>query len=741
MRIESVYMGTSPVSWGANKKIKYITFSVTDECNLRCSYCYFSHKTDKNVMSFETAQKAVDDILGSSGYLAYDGVVWEFIGGEPTLEMDLIDTISDYIVYRMYSLKHKWFFCYHFMIGTNGILYKSSSLQKYIKKHGANLYVAITIDGTKEKHDLSRKRKDGTGSYNDVIKSIPLWMKQFRAFTTKATFSHDDLPYLKDSIIHLWHLGIRNVSANVVFEDVWKPGDTELFKDQLYQLADYIIEKDLWNDCSVRFFDPINGTPIDDYQTRINYCGSGKMLAISTNGDYYPCVRFMPSAMNNHVFYKIGDAEHGINPDRLRSFSTLSLKNQSDKKCLECDVGGGCSWCSGLNFDCSTIGTLFERKTFTCEIHKATVEVNKYLWRKYEIIKKRISPYRYKKLTTISMYNKYLFIYGNNSFPALCGYVPNENYKYEMTNNTLSKSIEFCDKNNFVPIFCGFRKLPEDYFGYQAVLYRELQSGLVQEHDHYFTFIVAMEEEIDNNFYLKNEISCLIILTQGADLNELYKKIALVSNKHLNLNINISFNYDTSQLASFIKSYPAFLNKLTELIYTEWKRNNYLSINLLTNELFANSNRYCGAGRNTLTISPEGNIYICPAFYYCDKDGSLGSVDVGVNNYLFDVCNMDKAPLCSECPVRHCERCVFKNKTRTGEYSIPSEEQCVISIMEYKFSVLLARKLSELSLPFEIDQKLQDIDYYDPLQMIRGDDYPSHNLSSVARFSFEMECN
>ena len=87
----NVYMGTLVDQWMPNKNIKYITFNVTDDCNLACKYCYFTHKTNKNVMSFEVASKAIDSILCNSDFLIHDGVVWDFIGGEPTLELDLIE--------------------------------------------------------------------------------------------------------------------------------------------------------------------------------------------------------------------------------------------------------------------------------------------------------------------------------------------------------------------------------------------------------------------------------------------------------------------------------------------------------------------------------------------------------------------------------------------------------------------------------------------------------------------------
>ena len=87
MTNNKVFMGSLPPSWESDKNIKYITFSVTDDCNLRCTYCYFTHKTCKNVMSIEIAKEAVDDILEESMYDSFDGVVWDFIGGEPFLEI------------------------------------------------------------------------------------------------------------------------------------------------------------------------------------------------------------------------------------------------------------------------------------------------------------------------------------------------------------------------------------------------------------------------------------------------------------------------------------------------------------------------------------------------------------------------------------------------------------------------------------------------------------------------------
>ena len=76
-----------------------VTFQVTDACNLRCTYCYQINKGTHS-MPFEVAQKFIDMLLendeNTQQYLdtkTCDAIVIEFIGGEPFLEVDLMDQI------------------------------------------------------------------------------------------------------------------------------------------------------------------------------------------------------------------------------------------------------------------------------------------------------------------------------------------------------------------------------------------------------------------------------------------------------------------------------------------------------------------------------------------------------------------------------------------------------------------------------------------------------------------------
>ena len=362
---------------------KSITFIVTKDCQLACKYCYLIGKNSNERMSWEVAKKTVDYILENEDKFKEESVIWEFIGGEPFLEIDLIDKICDYIKVEMYKLNHHWFNSYRFNFSTNGLNYDSEKVQKFIEKNSEHLSIGITIDGTKKKHDLNRIWKGvgvERGSYEDVVKNIPLWLKQFPQGATKVTVSREDLPYIKESVLHLYSLGIRDVAINVVFEDIWKDGDEILFENQLIDLANIIIESELYREYACSFFSESIGKPLDPEKDNQNWCGAGKMLAVDAAGYFYPCTRFAAYSLRDKKPLIIGNVNEGIDDNKLRPFLSLDRITQSPQKCISCEVASGCAWCQGENYDAADTNTIFQRSTAICKMHKARVRANNYYW-------------------------------------------------------------------------------------------------------------------------------------------------------------------------------------------------------------------------------------------------------------------------------------------------------------------------------------------------------------------------
>lgn len=374
---------------------KNITFIVTKDCQLACKYCYLVGKNEQERMPWDIAKAAIDFILDKEDDFREESVVWDFIGGEPFLEIKLIDRICDYLKTEMFRRNHHWFNSYRFSFSTNGINYNSEKVQKFIQKNREHLSIGITIDGTRRKHDLNRIWKtpemergiaswleEERGSYDDVVRNIPLWLEQFPRAGTKVTISSADIPYIKESVLHLYSLGIHEVNINCVFEDVWQEGDDKRFEEQLLQLADAIIDGEYYKNYACSFFSEHIGKPLDSKLGNQNWCGAGRMLAVDAAGFFYPCTRFAQYSLRDKKAWVIGSVCNGIDNNKLRPFFTLDRCTQSSQKCIDCEVASGCAWCQGENYDAACTSTVYQRSTAICKMHKARVRANNYYWNK-----------------------------------------------------------------------------------------------------------------------------------------------------------------------------------------------------------------------------------------------------------------------------------------------------------------------------------------------------------------------
>ena len=387
-----VYESAGQWKYGAAKNI---TFIVTKDCQLACKYCYLVGKNTKERMSWDVAKQAIDYILSHEEYFGEEAVIWDFIGGEPFLEIDLIDHICDYLKTEMFRRNHHWFNSYRFSFSTNGINYHTEKVQNFIRKNASHVSIGITIDGTQRKHDLNRiwktkemeqgiqpKPEEEKGSYEDVVKNIPMWLDMFPQGGTKVTISSADIPYIKESVLHLYSLGIHEVNINVVFENVWKEGDDKIFEEQLMELADAIIDNNYYEGNVCSFFSETIGKPMDRVLENNNWCGAGRMLSIDAAGNFYPCTRFAGYSLRSKRPIIIGNIHDGIDKNKLRPFLTLNRTTQSKEECINCEVASGCAWCQGENYDAADTNTIYQRATAICKMHKARVRANNYYWNK-----------------------------------------------------------------------------------------------------------------------------------------------------------------------------------------------------------------------------------------------------------------------------------------------------------------------------------------------------------------------
>ncbi len=653
---------------------KNITFCVTEECNLRCKYCYMTGKNSFHRMSLDVAKKAVDYFLSQEP--EQDAVIWEFIGGEPLLEIELIDQISDYIKEQMYLRDHPWFNNYIFNVGSNGVLYDDPRVQAYIRKNATHISMGITIDGTKRKHDMNRVFRDGSGSYDAIIENVKLWKKQFPYASTKVTFASDDLKYLKESIIHLWNLGLNIIPANVVFEDVWKEGDTDIFRQQLMELADYIIENELWYDHSVRFFDPNVGHPLSEGAKQQRFCGSGKMSAVDCSGKLYPCIRFLDFCMPGKPALCVGDIYDGVIPSRMKQFEALNIQRVNDEECNRCPVASGCFSCTGCNYEYSETNSIFNRTKFHCEIQKVQVECNEYFWTEVAKRMHAVTPFERNRMRAYQSGNwqiegtQYLYFLLSDHSPSYCMYAAGEGGG-EMSAQTLKEGLAYAHANHMIPVFLGdpYDRIDEvERYRTHVVMNRLSELSEPVSEVALQLPIIETPDEIEQMPAMEH--LSVILPVRRDTLCGLAKNLELLAAKTRRINI---IKQDLAAWSEAdLSAYACELETYQKRAEAEGLA---ASVNVFDRKENKNMGQ-CQAGRSDFTLAPNGSFYACPAFYYSNPEQTLGTLETGLVVPEAVLYGLEKAVPCNKCQQTSCLRCVHINKAATGTVNLAAEIQC-----------------------------------------------------------------
>lgn len=368
-----------------------VTFQVTDNCTACCHYCYQGNKGRKT-MTKETAKKAVDLLFDMYDKDEGDfinkntkAIILDFIGGEPLMNIEVIDYVCTYFMDKCIELNHPWLYTWRASMISNGSLYFTKDVQDFLYKFREFVSFAISLDGPKEIHDLCRVYPDGRGNFDDAYAAFHHFCKTYYMNTnTKVTISPENLDKLDTIIDFFVKEGLKNIHGNVVFEAEWTEEHGKIFYQKLKRMADYILSLDEKVDISFfieNFFKPLTE---NDNQ---NWCGgTGAMLAFDPDGIAYPCIRYMPSSLGDDappitIGTVDGIFETEEDKETKRCLDCITRRSQSTDECWNCPIASGCAWCSGWNYQ--LYGTPDKRCTRICPMHKARSLANVYYWNKY----------------------------------------------------------------------------------------------------------------------------------------------------------------------------------------------------------------------------------------------------------------------------------------------------------------------------------------------------------------------
>ena len=167
---------TAILSHNAQTGLNQLILQVTQNCNLRCSYCAFSgmykdrHHTNKS-MPIEIAKCAIDFYFERVKEAAMRSV--SFYGGEPLLEFQLIKECVDYCKQK---IKDRPLI---FSLTTNGTLLEGDILAFLAKE---DFHILVSLDGSKKEHDINRKFVNGEGSFDTIMRNIQNTKEKYPEF-------------------------------------------------------------------------------------------------------------------------------------------------------------------------------------------------------------------------------------------------------------------------------------------------------------------------------------------------------------------------------------------------------------------------------------------------------------------------------------------------------------------------------------------------------------------------------
>lgn len=330
---------------------------LTEACNLQCNYCFVATKKTYKRMSKEVAQRAIDFLMKESRNEKEVSIT--FFGGEPLLIFPLMKFVAEYTTEKASQLgKEVKFAC-----TTNATLLTEEHL-RFAQQYGF-LYL-LSIDGVKEVHDKYRVKANGQGSFDDIMKKLPMLKRLQGWLGTRMTVNPDTVHRLSESVQALFEMGINQFLIGVNTDVPWSKEAMRTYAREMKKVWEFYQQKK-------REGAPIRIVEFDEtLEERRNRlcsvwgCDAGRTrVAVSTDGKLYPCARFVSTYPEIDGKYCLGDVWQGWTDLEKRLELMAGLERRT--KCQNCKLASFCTGgCPAVNL--YTMGNLYEPSPMDCHI-------------------------------------------------------------------------------------------------------------------------------------------------------------------------------------------------------------------------------------------------------------------------------------------------------------------------------------------------------------------------------------
>jgi uncharacterized protein len=312
-------------------------------------------------MSRKTAFAAIDLALSDGTRNAGIG----FYGGEPLLCKELISDVVEYTVSQIAGSEKpdkKVFF----KLTTNGSLLDDDFLDFAARNR---IFISLSLDGSEHTHNINRCDRNGNGTYHKATGMMDKLLSHNPYSPVMMTVAPNTAGLLKESVRHIFSLGVRNLICSLDYSAIWDESDLESLRKQYKKLADYYLkamEKE-----EKTFFSPFE-SKINSHVKSREYCRERcklgyDQISVGTDGALYPCIQFVGDSA-----YQIGHVSSGIDENRRREIFKQSRAEHDE--CMNCAIKDRClHTCACINK--YSTGTLTEPSPVLCANERMLIPI------------------------------------------------------------------------------------------------------------------------------------------------------------------------------------------------------------------------------------------------------------------------------------------------------------------------------------------------------------------------------
>ncbi len=314
-----------------------LVINVTNNCNLKCEYCYVNKYDNRHFIESDTIIKSVK-MFASNIYPNKLTVI--FHGGEPLLAFDKIKEA----VIKLINVNNVVY-----SLQTNGTLLDSDKLD-FFKKH--KFLIGLSIDGI---NDENNSLRNVDGKMRDYTLNNLKILSQNKDFVKPLLVIHrKNINSIKEIVDYFKNNGFDGLVCNLLFESNDFKNcvlDDSLFENMKYTLDVMMENFDGENfsfserDIRLLFRKVVFGF-LDEYMCMNSPCGAGKeTIAIDYNGNVWGCnVLISKNKDQNYMGNVFNNSVEEILNKKI-SISKRNIKNIV--KCMSCPYkvlcgGGGC---------------------------------------------------------------------------------------------------------------------------------------------------------------------------------------------------------------------------------------------------------------------------------------------------------------------------------------------------------------------------------------------------------------